>query len=416
MMEDILPVIKKSILVFALATINIPLFFLIATTSRIWRSIQPSHEYNVYWGTEPVVNFYHWSMATKNLFTKSEFITRYNSFIIDGRADSTLFILHENLSVLKRFKNSLKENWVFVRTFSRILKSANLVCITCDGFMFQHYNGFLFNYRVEFYLLKFARVKVCVMPYGSDAYVYSRVQDKNWLLGLITDYPKASTNQARIAKRLDFFVKEADIFLPGMMLFDGIGRSDWITPSTLCLDTSLNIRRHRSRGDCLVVTHAPNHRAVKGTKFIIESIEKLVSEGVAIELKLIERKPNREVMRILAEESDVHIDQLFFDGYAMNALESMSFGVPTVGNFNGPNREFFDRWSHTSNFPMLIANELTLRDLLLHLIANQSYLDEIGTRSKQYVNDYHSPEAFAKNFFDVLKKMNVDYCKWLSNP
>lgn len=38
----------------------------------------------------------------------------------------------------------------------------------------------------------------------------------------------------------------------------------------------------------IVVGHMPNHRGVKGTEFLIDAIERLKSEGVKVELLLIE--------------------------------------------------------------------------------------------------------------------------------
>jgi hypothetical protein len=272
-----------------------------------------------------------------------------------------------------------------------------------------------FYYWIEFYLLRFARVKICVMPYGSDAYVYSRVQDRNWLFGLLEDYPKAATQQEYIAKRLNFYIRKADAFLPGAMIFDGMGRSDWITPSTLCIDTSNHKRVARTIGEKFIVTHAPNHRVVKGTKFVVESIQSLKSKGINVDLVLIEQKSNKEVIRILAEVSDLHIDQLFFDGYGLNALESMSIGVPTIGNFSGTSRNFFDLWSHTTECPLIIADEKSLEEVLLGFIENPESLESISKLSTEYVEKHHSYHSFSMNFSKIVAHFDERYGEYLKH-
>ncbi len=311
--------------------------------------------------------------------------------------------------------NALRDNLVFSSTFVKVLLQANLVCISCDGFIFQNYKKFGFNYRLELHLLKLAGVVICVLPYGSDAYVYSKVQDKNWLYGLLLDYPSAARRQKQIEKRVNFYVRKSDLFLPGPMLFDGIGRSDWITPSILCVDKPRQHRKERSHDGTLIVTHAPNHREVKGTKFIIEAVNQLISEGFEIELRLLEKKPNYEVMRVLAEESDVHIDQLFFDGYALNALESMSLGVPTLGNFSGPMREFFDRWSFTKECPLIVVNDETLADVLRMLCKDPEHLQSVSLASVDYVEKFHSYRAFAQNFSKIVQSVDLKYVEWLKS-
>ncbi len=392
---------------------NLPCFLSVALLSRILKSTKKQKSYNVFWGTEPILNNYHWSQATKTNFTQSTYITRRDSFILNGRADIVLF--DDSLNSPFGIKKAIvfRENIIFALTFMKILLRGNLVCISCDGFIFQNYKKFGFDYRLELMLLKLAGVSICVLPYGSDAYVYSKVQDKNWLYGLLLDYPAEARRQKQIEKRVDFYARKSDLFLPGPMLFDGLGRSDWITPSILCVEKPKEIRKERSRNGALIVTHAPNHREVKGTKYIIEAVNQLIKEGVAIELRLLEKKPNHEVIRVLAEESDIHIDQLFFDGYALNALEAMSIGVPTIGNFSGPLREFFDRWSFTSECPMIVANDRTLPDVLRSLCNDREYLEAVSKKSVDYVKKFHSNHSFAQKFSRLVEEVDPKYVQWL---
>lgn len=406
--------IRQYTLGLLFSVINFPAFLVVATMSRIFKSVKKPRTYNVFWGTEPILNNFHWAQATKSYFTQSVFITRADSFILNGRADIVLFSERIKSSVFSRVLKSLHDNFIFVLAFIRVLLQGNLVCFSCDGFVFQNYRSFGFNYKLEFYLFKLAKISVCVMPYGADSYVYSKVHDKNWLYGLITDYPMAARRQRNIQRRVDFYVRKSDFFLPGQMLFDGFGRSDWITPSTLCVEVSTESRKRRSNSATLVVTHAPNHREVKGTRFIIEAVNQLINEGLPIELRLLERKPNHEVIRVLTEESDVHIDQLFFDGYALNALESMSLGVPTIGNFAGPTRDFFDRWSFTSECPIIIANEKTLTTVLRNLCSDREQLEAVSLDSSAYVHKYHSYAYFAEQFSKMILASSPEYREWIA--
>jgi hypothetical protein len=415
MEQKILQSLKKSLLILVFALFNLPIFFLIALISNLWRMIKSDKEYSVFWGTEPIINSHHWARATQQIFTRSEFISRYDSRILNGRASSVLFSSKQISNPVLRLVRSFSENLVFFKTFSKVLISANLVCISCDGFIFQHYKILGFNYKVELFILRLARIKICVLPYGADAYIYSKIQDKNWLYGLMCDYPGASKSQTSIENRVNFYVKNSDIFLPGAMLFDGLGRSDWITPSTLCIEVPEQNYKRKTPGNTFIVTHAPNHRTVKGTRHIISAIEELVARGMNIKLKLLEHKSNEEVLRVLSEESDLHIDQLFFDGYGLNALESMSLGVPTVGNFSGPQRDFFDRWSFTQDCPMVIANEISLVDVLSRLIDDKDALEEISKKSQNYVNKYHSSKVFAENFIEILKKTDPVFVLFLKS-
>ena len=50
----------------------------------------------------------------------------------------------------------------------------------------------------------------------------------------------------------------------------------------------------RQRRDKVVVLHAPNHREIKGTRFLIRACEELAAEGVPVELELLERRAEHE--------------------------------------------------------------------------------------------------------------------------
>ena len=406
---------KHRFRILILATVNLPWLFSVALISRWKKDFKQSDEYIVYWGTEPIINNFYWAEATKEIFTRSHFVTRYDSSILNNRAHKVLF--NERKLGLKRWRyfHVIKENLTFVSFLTKVLCTANLVCISCEGFVFQHYKVSGFNYRVEAFLLKIAKIRICVLPYGGDSHVYSRLHDMNWLYGLLSDYPQAAREQRRIAERLDFYIEKSDMFLPGPTIFDGMGRSDWITPSTLCISAPNIQLRARGQSTKLIITHSPNHRVVKGTAFVIQSIEILMNEGLPVELRLLENKPNSEVLKTLAEESDLHIDQLFFDGYGLSALEAMALGIPTIGNFSGQVREFFNRWSFASECPMIIANEETLVGVIRELALNRELLKEISEDSMKYVEKYHSYEAFAEAFSNVVKKHDLRYEKILEN-
>jgi hypothetical protein len=407
---------KRRLLITSFALINLPLLFAIALIVRTSKNIKVSSDkYTVYWGTEPLLNYHYWANATRSNFTRSIFISRYTSKILSKeKVDRVLFEAQVPQTLLLKLLFILNENLKFLICVIQILRNASLICCSCEGFIFQHYKVSGFNYRIEFYLWKLAGIKVAIFPYGADSYVYSKVTNRNWLYGLITDYSDAAKKQDFIERRLKFFIRRSDFFLPGIALFDGMGRSDWITPSTLCIDTTKWSRSYIKRPNIFTVTHAPNHRMVKGTKYVIDAIELLKESGHLVALKLIENVDNQELQKILATESDLHVDQLFADGYGLNALESMSLGIPTVSNFQGPARDFFDQWSFTKECPIIVSSASDLAQTILNLMNQPEELREIGRLSREYVLKYHSYQSFSKNLHDLLLTHDKLYIQFRS--
>ena len=405
---------SRRLLITIFALLNLPALFVVAIFIRLCRLWDRNvKEYKVFWGTEPLLNNHYWANAGRSIFSQSLFTVRYPSTILNiEKADLVLFSPEVPQRLLLRIFFLFGENLKFVLFLIRVLRNASLICCSCEGFLFQHYKISGFSYQVEFYLWRLAGIKVAVFPYGADSYVYNRVKSRNWLYGLITDYPDAARNQESIGRRLDFYIRNSDLFLPGSAMFDGMGRSDWITPSTLCIDTNEWSPQEKIQSNIFTVTHAPNHRSVKGTRYIIDSIESLKASGYQVSLRLIEKVDNREVRQIIGKESDLHVDQLFADGYGLNALESMSLGIPTISNFQGPARDFFDQWTFTKECPLIVSDESDLSEVILNLIQNPEELSQIGRLSREYVMSHHSYSSFAKNLHDLLMSRDERYARF----
>ena len=64
----------------------------------------------------------------------------------------------------------------------------------------------------------------------------------------------------------------------------------------------------KSINKAVKILHTPNHRGVKGTEYIINSIQELQNEGLKIDLILIENKPNSYVKGEL-ENTDILVDE-----------------------------------------------------------------------------------------------------------
>src|SRR5205085_1053183 len=57
-----------------------------------------------------------------------------------------------------------------------------------------------------------------------------------------------------------------------------------------------------------LVIHAPSHRGIKGTRFVLDAVSRLQAEGVPFDFKLVEGISNIEARRIY-EQADLLVDQ-----------------------------------------------------------------------------------------------------------
>ena len=84
----------------------------------------------------------------------------------------------------------------------------------------------------------------------------------------------------------------------------------------------------------MTILHAPNHRNIKGTEYLEEAGRELRKDGLAVELELLQGRPNAEILEAV-RASDVVADQFLMPGYAMAAVEAMASGRPVMDNMGG---------------------------------------------------------------------------------
>jgi hypothetical protein len=292
--------------------------------------------------------------------------------------------------------------------YARAINCFDIFVMSCDGFLI----GQTKFWRIQSFVLNFVGCKSVILPYGGDSYVYSKVKSSLTLQGLMLSYPAAAKNQAKISKVAAYWVKHADIFIPGPMGLDGFGRWDFPTPSPFQIDLEIwepTNRRNLSDGsiDPVVVAHAPNHRGFKGTEIISRVITELQNEGLRIEFLTIEGLPNSEVRRAFTTKVDILVEQILFTSYALNAIEGLASGIPVISNLEDKaSVEYLELWSFLGKAPIVSAGPTTLKDKLRDLVTNPELRLKVGMESRIFAEQYHGKEACCYMFESILMKLN----------
>jgi len=307
--------------IITLAILWFPILVLLCGTIGIWRRVRTSANRAVTFGGCGIINIKGWSDAVRRKGLQSETVVWSTPPIYDRRT------FDRDLSQRYGSLTGVFAPIEFLRSVSR----SRIVVCGFDGFLL----GVTPLQSVEFWLLHLASVKIVACPYGGDAYVYATVHNESLQHALQLSYPAASRNQDRISRRVRRIVRSADFVLPGMMGFDGLGRWDTLAPSFLVIDLSeWEASPTRIESEFLRITHTPNHRGFKGTEFLISAVNRLSTQGHKVSLKLLEKVPNSEVLRVLREETDVLVEQLIHVGYAMSAIEGMATSNVVIANLS----------------------------------------------------------------------------------
>ncbi|MBI2747513.1 MAG: aminotransferase [Burkholderiales bacterium] len=361
-----------------------------------WRR-QSSGKPRLFFGSVPIINNRYWALAMQRAGYVSEtFVTHYYSSI-NKREDWGRLLSEEYARWPQSFHPYLG--------FLDALRKYDVFFISCQGV----FVGATPLKRMQAWILKLAKKKTVVLPYGADSYVYRSVRSTSLMHGLLSSYPEPARKQAQLAEQVEYWVANADAFIPGFMGADGFGRWDVLIPSHLFIDASQWRAKERAnladgRNGTVTICHAPNHRGFKGTEFVLDAVDRLRAEGLQIELRLIEKMQNAEVRRVLAEEADILVEQLIFAGHGLNGLEGMACGLPVVSNLDdeayiAPMR----RWSYLGECPIVSATPENLVDVLRRLVMRPELRKQLGDASRQYVEKYHDLDSAAFLFEEVIE-------------
>jgi hypothetical protein len=179
-------------------------------------------------------------------------------------------------------------------------------------------------------------------------------------------------------------------------IISGLSFSQLLTtpyhPIFIPIDVS-NIKYSNSPNLRPIVVHAPSNDAVKGTSYVLRSVEQLKSEGYDFDFRLFRNISNIEVRRALSE-AGIAVDQIFTFSHGMFALEAMASGCAVLGG-NVPEFSGFSK-----ELPIIHTNPDNIYQNLKMLLENPDLRRELGEKGRKYVEKYHDHRKIAD---DILK-------------
>lgn len=351
------------------------------------------------WGPVPIINNKYWSEAMQQAgFHSMTYMTGFYS--VNSRNDFDKYLISEGR--WGRFLSLMHiSNYI---AFVYCLRHAAVIHIPFSG-------GFLGGTilePLEAMLLHLADCKIIVVPYGGDIHRYSKMLNKSLTAVLLESYPQAARMESETSKRVLYWTQNADCILCGYQT-DCVGRWDVNVFQYIAINTGDILPKQyysmaNGKDGAVRVIHTPNHRSVKGTEFLIEAVRELNAEGLNVELVLMEKKSNREVLQLL-KEVDVLAEQFIY-GYGLSGIEGMTCGLPVLSNLD--NEEYtrvFRRYSYLNECPILSTTPETLKDNLRLLVTHPELREVLGKAGRKYVEKYHSYKAAQYLFGNIYDKI-----------
>lgn len=384
--------LTRSLVRGAVAIPMLPVVVLAAFVTRFASRRDPRDDIlpRLMWGPVPILSIKYWSDALKQRGFESKTCV-FGFYAIHQRSD---FDVHYD-DFLPR--GLLFEAFRPYAVFLWVLRETEIYSSYFDG-------GFLQMTalrRIELPLLRLARIRLIVSPYGSDIAVLGHLSVAE--RPLLEDYPGIQAQSERVRQRVDEFVRSADLIVRNCQ-YGYLPRWDVLWPTQFALDVdrwrpSGTIGNADGHNGEVVVVHAPNHRNIKGTDCLVDAINELRRSGLNVRLDLVERRPNEEVREAVLK-SDIVAEQ-FIAGYALFGIEGMAAGRPVLSALSWmPDDIRADL--DARGLPIVDADCNSLVVALRELIEDPARRRALGTAGRRFVVENHSYDAAATMWESIV--------------
>jgi glycosyltransferase involved in cell wall biosynthesis len=149
-----------------------------------------------------------------------------------------------------------------------------------------------------------------------------------------------------------------------------------------------------------IIVHAPSDGSIKGTPMILSALEQLKAR-YEFDLILVEKKTHEEALA-LYRSADIAIDQVLAGWYGGFAVEMMAMGKPVACYIREQDMKFVPA-AMRDDLPILQIDPGRLVDDLAAILERRTEWQNVGKRSRRYVERWHNPDHIAKAMLDAYR-------------
>jgi glycosyltransferase involved in cell wall biosynthesis len=150
----------------------------------------------------------------------------------------------------------------------------------------------------------------------------------------------------------------------------------------------------------ITILHAPTDPAKKGTRFVVDAIERLQRE-YPIRFLQVSNLPHAEAMK-LYPQADLVIDQLLAGWYGGFAVELMAMGKPVACYIREADLQFVPA-AMVAQLPLLRVRPDTFEEDLRRFLTLRAEWPAWGQRSREFVLRWHDPRRIAKALIEIYR-------------
>jgi hypothetical protein len=383
----------------ALAAVMLPVA---AAAARLWRrEASPDARPAVLFGLTPIISTKYWSQSLRKLgYTSASFA--FGLYGINAGSDFD----YSPEKLFPKASRAAGFSWLSpYLCFFWGLKNFDVFVLDFDG-------GFLRETPLrflEFPLYSVARRKIVAIPYGSDATDVRLCADAISKVAIMQDYPALGVNADGVERRVMHYCRWVSFVVCGGVMVDFLPRADLLVTSFCGIDADewrddgVRVRAAPEQA-AVKILHAPNHRNIKGTQFLIDACEELRAEGVPVELVIRERVSNQEIKELM-REVDIVASAFITGFYELFAVEGMSMGKPVLNYWRPDLKSIYSTYSFAAECPVVDTPVGKMKENIRRLAEDPSLRRRLGEAGRRYVEKYHSHEAIGRTLEGIVRRV-----------
>lgn len=302
------------------------------------------------------------------------------------------------------FPNYLNYNRVIPTDSYELVKLLEYSILNYDLFHFHNSYTFIEDKR-DIEMIRNAGKAMIMHHRGND--VRSHARARAWG-GYHNPYvnTESSFPEEEIERNLKFFAKHAsaaivqdyELFPYVADYYAAEGKKVYVLPRLFVPSSVVPPEPALRKAEPPLIVHAPTHREFKGTKFIIDAVEKLRKE-VPLRFKLVEGMSHGEAIS-LYQEADIVIDQVLCGAYGNLSIEAMALGKAVICYIRPDLAAKFP-----ADLPILSCNPETLYDGLKRLVLDPELRQQRGRQGIAYVKNNHDADQVVQQLIGIYEQV-----------
>lgn len=279
----------------------------------------------------------------------------------------------------------------------------DLVAYLISEFNIFHFifNTTLMPDHSDLFILKKLNKKMIMNNVGSDIRQYSKAIQMNKYWDLVKNTYFRRCSEDRNIKKIKFLSNFIDfcITIEGELMEYVKSYYKKCLTYRIPIDLGLYPVTEVKKKEKLLVVHAPTNPEVKGSKYIVETIEEL-KKKYNFDFVLLKYMPHIKAKE-LYKQADIIVDQIIIGEYGSLAIECMAMGKPVVCWICD-----FSKKKYPRDLPIVSANKDNLYEKMEELILNSDLRNELGIKGRRYVEKYHDVNILITELLGIYSLMN----------